>query len=93
MIIGKPEQHMFERALQHMSVAACQTLMVGDTVETDIIGAKKAGLMSAYLGSASDLSLSVSAVAANLSQLADIMSYCICHQVGVFGEEVGEDRQ
>jgi HAD superfamily hydrolase (TIGR01450 family) len=79
MIIGKPEPHMFERALQHMSVAACQTLMVGDTVETDIIGAKKAGLMSAYLGSASDLSLSVSAVAANLSQLADIMSqqiYC-----------------
>ena len=43
-VIGKPEPLMFEIALQKMGVAPEQTAMIGDRLETDILGAQRTGL-------------------------------------------------
>jgi 4-nitrophenyl phosphatase len=48
-VIGKPEKIMFEVALQRLGTLPAQTLMVGDRIETDIWGAKRAGLPSALM--------------------------------------------
>ena len=44
VIIGKPSTHMFRLALTHASVKASQAVMIGDQIETDLIGAHKVGL-------------------------------------------------
>jgi 4-nitrophenyl phosphatase len=49
LIIGKPEPTMFEMVLQRLGVTADQTLMVGDRLETDILGAQRAGLKTALV--------------------------------------------
>lgn len=43
-IVGKPQVAMFEQALARCRVSAAATVMVGDRVETDIVGAQAAGL-------------------------------------------------
>lgn len=43
-IIGKPGPLMFEQALQRMGVDAAHTAMLGDRLETDILGGHNAGL-------------------------------------------------
>lgn len=49
LIMGKPEKPMFEYALSVLGTAPATTLMIGDRVETDIWGAKRAGLSSALV--------------------------------------------
>jgi 4-nitrophenyl phosphatase len=49
VVIGKPERIMFDVALQRMGTTPEQTLMVGDRLETDILGAQRAGLPSALV--------------------------------------------
>jgi 4-nitrophenyl phosphatase len=48
-IIGKPGKPMFQAALDMLGTAPSQTLMVGDRLDTDIAGAKHAGLQTALL--------------------------------------------
>ena len=48
-IIGKPEPTMFEQALELMVVDAESTLMIGDRLETDILGAQKIGIKTALV--------------------------------------------
>jgi 4-nitrophenyl phosphatase len=48
-VIGKPEPVMFEMALARLGVDACHALMVGDRLETDILGAQRAGLKTALV--------------------------------------------
>jgi 4-nitrophenyl phosphatase len=48
-VIGKPETAMFDVALQRIGAAPEQTLMVGDRLETDILGAQRAGLKTALM--------------------------------------------
>lgn len=43
-IIGKPETPMFEIALRHLGSDAAHTAMLGDRLETDILGGQRAGL-------------------------------------------------
>ena len=43
---GKPSRDIFHRALERLGVPAPGVLMVGDTLETDIVGAAAAGLRS-----------------------------------------------
>lgn len=43
-IIGKPEPLMFQLALERMGTDPERTLMVGDRLETDILGGQRAGL-------------------------------------------------
>ncbi len=48
-VIGKPEPYMFDLALQRLQVPAARTLMIGDRLETDILGAQRAGLRTALV--------------------------------------------
>jgi len=43
-IIGKPETPMFEIALRHLKSDVAHTAMLGDRLETDILGGQRAGL-------------------------------------------------
>jgi 4-nitrophenyl phosphatase len=48
-VIGKPETAMFEVALDRLGTSADETLMIGDRLETDILGAQRAGLPTALV--------------------------------------------
>ena len=43
-MIGKPSTHMFRSALTRAKVRASEAVMVGDQIETDLVGAHKVGL-------------------------------------------------
>jgi 4-nitrophenyl phosphatase len=43
-VIGKPEPLMFQIALRQMGVQPAETAMIGDRLETDILGGQRAGL-------------------------------------------------
>ena len=49
IIIGKPEPRLFEQASQRLRVPPEQTLVIGDRLETDILGAKRARMASALV--------------------------------------------
>ena len=49
IVIGKPESPMFEVALQRLGTAPAATLMIGDRLETDIMGANRIGMKSALM--------------------------------------------
>lgn len=48
-IIGKPERGMFKAALRQAGSKASETLMIGDRIGTDIIGAKALGIQTALV--------------------------------------------
>lgn len=48
-IFGKPEPHLFAVALQRIGTPATHTVAVGDRLETDILGGKRAGLPTALV--------------------------------------------
>lgn len=48
-VIGKPGSYMFEVALEQLGLPAEQVLMVGDNLETDILGGLEAGLRTALM--------------------------------------------
>ena len=45
----KPHPLLFQQALEFFEVPACQAVMVGDRLDTDISGAQNAGLHSAWI--------------------------------------------
>jgi 2-haloacid dehalogenase len=45
----KPEPRIFQRACDALSVPATEAVMVGDTPETDVLGAHRAGLRAVWL--------------------------------------------
>lgn len=49
LVIGKPKPYMYELGLQRLGIAANQALVVGDRLETDIIGAQEIGCYSALV--------------------------------------------
>ncbi len=49
IVIGKPEPTLYEQALQRMGTTAAKTLVIGDRLETDILGAQRAGIASLLL--------------------------------------------
>lgn len=48
-IFGKPEPHLFTEAVQRIGTALSHTVAVGDRLETDILGGKRAGLPTALV--------------------------------------------
>ncbi len=44
VVIGKPERHLFDLAVKHMGSRPSATAVVGDRLETDIVGGQRAGL-------------------------------------------------
>ncbi|HEY73595.1 MAG TPA: HAD-IIA family hydrolase [Thermoflexia bacterium] len=49
VVIGKPEAWMYEEALRRMGAHSESTAMLGDRLDTDIVGAARAGLMTVLL--------------------------------------------
>ena len=49
LIIGKPEPVLFDMAVSKMGLTAGEVAMVGDRLETDILGGKQAGLRTILL--------------------------------------------
>ncbi|MGC8611849.1 MAG: HAD-IIA family hydrolase [Athalassotoga sp.] len=49
LYFGKPFRHIFEIALEIMNMKAEEIAMIGDTYETDILGAKGCGIKSIYI--------------------------------------------
>jgi 4-nitrophenyl phosphatase len=64
LIIGKPERAMFDAALAAMGTESAHTAMLGDRMETDILGAQQAGLRTILVltGATDQASLAVSSV-------------------------------
>jgi len=50
----KPDKRIFEYALQLNNATASETIMIGDSYESDIIGARKAGIDQIYYNPASN---------------------------------------
>lgn len=48
-LAGKPEPALFEQAMKRLGTRPQDTLVVGDRLETDILGAKRAGCRSALV--------------------------------------------
>src|SRR5258707_9684755 len=48
-LMGKPEPIMYEVALKRLGTTASHTLMVGDRLDTDILGAQRSGLQTALV--------------------------------------------
>jgi 4-nitrophenyl phosphatase len=49
IVIGKPEPHLFLEALEVLRAPAEATLVLGDRIETDIVGGQRAGMPTALL--------------------------------------------
>jgi len=49
VVIGKPEPGMFEVAVERLGTTPETTLMIGDRLDTDILGAQRAGLRAALV--------------------------------------------
>jgi 4-nitrophenyl phosphatase len=49
LILGKPSPEMYKIALERMRLAPCETLVIGDRLETDIAGAQQIGCQSALV--------------------------------------------
>lgn len=49
VIVGKPEPLLFEQAVRQIGLQAEQILMLGDRLETDILGAQRAGIATGLL--------------------------------------------
>jgi 4-nitrophenyl phosphatase len=48
-VIGKPEPHLFLEALEFLKRPAVETLVLGDRIETDIVGGQRAGMPTALV--------------------------------------------
>lgn len=46
VVVGKPEPIIFQEALERLGADTTNTAMIGDRLETDIVGAQRAGLTS-----------------------------------------------
>lgn len=49
IVAGKPENYLFNLAIQRMGVSPSETLVVGDRLETDILGGQNAGCKTALV--------------------------------------------
>jgi HAD superfamily hydrolase (TIGR01549 family) len=47
--LRKPHPHIFNMALRYLGVKPSRTLFIGDTLETDIMGSRNAGLTSVHI--------------------------------------------
>lgn len=48
-VMGKPSAPIFEQALVYLATTPAQTLMIGDRLETDILGAQQIGMPTVFV--------------------------------------------
>jgi 4-nitrophenyl phosphatase len=61
LVIGKPEKYLFEAALDQLQLPPAQAAMLGDRLDTDVIGAQRAGMLSILVETGIDNSASAQA--------------------------------
>jgi 4-nitrophenyl phosphatase len=68
VVVGKPEPQMYEEALRRMGARPATTAMLGDRLDTDIIGAARIGLTTVLVlsGIATEASVAASPVKPDL---------------------------
>ncbi|MCJ7676290.1 MAG: HAD hydrolase-like protein, partial [Anaerolineales bacterium] len=49
VVIGKPEPYLYLQALEFLQTPAAATLVLGDRIETDIVGGQRAGMPTGLL--------------------------------------------
>jgi 4-nitrophenyl phosphatase len=76
-VVGKPNRPMFDAAVKQLGQPAVATLMVGDRLDTDILGASRAGLPTALVttgvdgeGAVAESGITPDGVFAGLAELA-----------------------
>jgi putative hydrolase of the HAD superfamily len=47
--IGKPDERIFHHALNQLGLKPSEAIMIGDSLERDILGAERAGLLSVWI--------------------------------------------
>jgi len=77
--IGKPDPRIFERALSLLSVSPKEAVMIGNSLERDVAGAKRAGLIAVWVRRSEsqnltqDPELSPDAIISGLSELPKLL--------------------
>lgn len=78
-VIGKPEPLMFEIAVKKMGSSPAETAMIGDRLETDILGGQRAGLKTILVATGVDSAKTVpvkgitpDAIFSGIDELADV---------------------
>ena len=78
--VRKPDEGIFQPALEHFGVPAGQTAMVGDILEADILGANQLGLYSIWITRRAEetgegeLAIQPQAVISTLAQLPGLLA-------------------
>ncbi len=75
--IGKPDSRIFELALEALATSSSETVMVGDSLTRDILGAQRAGLKGIWLhrsGNDSTDHITPDAQISSLSELHNVLS-------------------
>ncbi|MCB0468526.1 MAG: HAD-IA family hydrolase, partial [Aequorivita sp.] len=70
--LKKPHPVIFETALMKASVASTQSVMIGDSLEADIIGAQKAGMHTLFFNYRNEM---VTAPHFAISELSEIKKH------------------
>ena len=69
----KPDKRIFEYALQLNNAMASETIMIGDSYESDIVGARNAGIDQVYYNPLQDKSLKDKQASYFVENLEDII--------------------
>ncbi len=75
IIIGKPSTLMFEMALQRAGCRKGDAVMIGDQIETDIVGARKAGIDSVLVLTGVDRGVDDTAVIGVVNEVDELADF------------------
>jgi len=70
--IGKPDRRIFDAALEAIGTSARDAVMVGDSVERDIVGARGAGLRTIWLDRSGDMLGRAAPADVRITELGDL---------------------
>ncbi|HZW85561.1 MAG TPA: HAD-IIA family hydrolase [Nitrososphaerales archaeon] len=73
VVVGKPSPHMFRMALKTASCAKKDAVMIGDQLDTDILGAENSGIDAVLVKSGVDRSARGHRVAATIETVDDLV--------------------
>ena len=84
IVAGKPQPYLFQVAMQRMGVSPSETLVVGDRLETDILGGQNAGCYTAQVLSGVSTRAEGEAmlpnpdlIAEDLAAVLEMIEYCV----------------
>lgn len=77
LFAGKPEPHLFRHALYSCGLVPERCLMVGDNLHTDIVGAHRSGMRSAWLNDGADASALLAAANEKEAAVVSMPTYIV----------------